>query len=216
MNYDNFKNKRILVFGDSNTYGFNPEQEARYDDNTRYTCVLQKLLGGNYTVIEEGLPGRTAIFDDPVSEGLCGLSYITPCMNSHSPIDTVVIMLGTNDCKERFACNSTLIASGIVRLAQKAANTAAWRTKPQILIVCPAVIKPEYYTTGIFKNAMGTGCDVRSKGLAAELEAACKNAGFDFLNANNINGVENHPIDSMHLSASAHSALAKALYEILK
>ena len=106
MDYENITERRILVFGDSNTYGYDPERDGRYGETERYPCRIQALLGPGWTVIEEGLPGRTAVFDDPVTEGLCGLSYLTPCMMSHAPLDTLVVMLGTNDTKERFGCNA--------------------------------------------------------------------------------------------------------------
>ena len=133
MDYENITERRILVFGDSNTYGYDPERDGRYGETERYPCRIQALLGPGWTVIEEGLPGRTAVFDDPVTEGLCGLSYLTPCMMSHAPLDTLVVMLGTNDTKERFGCNAYLIAQGIGRLLKKAADTDAWRDKPDIL-----------------------------------------------------------------------------------
>jgi len=120
-------------------------------------------------VIEEGLPGRTAVFDDPVTEGLCGLSYLTPCMMSHAPLDTLVVMLGTNDTKERFGCNAYLIAQGIGRLLKKAADTDAWRDKPDILAVCPAPIVPAYESL-VFRNALGGGCAEKAAALAQELE----------------------------------------------
>ena len=144
MDYENITERRILVFGDSNTYGYDPERDGRYGETERYPCRIQALLGPGWTVIEEGLPGRTAVFDDPVTEGLCGLSYLTPCMMSHAPLDTLVVMLGTNDTKERFGCNAYLIAQGIGRLLKKAADTDAWRDKPDILAVCPAPIAVSY------------------------------------------------------------------------
>ena len=154
MDYENITERRILVFGDSNTYGYDPERDGRYGETERYPCRIQALLGPGWTVIEEGLPGRTAVFDDPVTEGLCGLSYLTPCMMSHAPLDTLVVMLGTNDTKERFGCNAYLIAQGIGRLLKKAADTDAWRDKPDILAVCPAPIVPAYESL-VFRNALG-------------------------------------------------------------
>lgn len=80
--------------------------------NREISVPYTGFAGAGWTVIEEGLPGRTAVFDDPVTEGLCGLSYLTPCMMSHAPLVHWVVMLGTNDTKERFGCNAYLIAPG--------------------------------------------------------------------------------------------------------
>ena len=110
MNYENMTRRRVLCFGDSNTYGYDPARDGRYGDDERYPMVLQDLLGDGWSVVEEGLPGRTAVFDDPITEGMNGLRVITPILMSHAPLDTVTIMLGTNDSKERFGCNSHLIS----------------------------------------------------------------------------------------------------------
>ena len=99
MNYENMTRRRVLCFGDSNTYGYDPARDGRYGDDERYPMVLQDLLGDGWSVVEEGLPGRTAVFDDPITEGMNGLRVITPVLMSHAPLDTVTIMLGTNDSK---------------------------------------------------------------------------------------------------------------------
>lgn len=54
--------KHILCYGDSNTHGYIPGG-GRYDDDTRYTGILAKLLGSDYRIIEEGLNSRTSPCD---------------------------------------------------------------------------------------------------------------------------------------------------------
>ena len=108
MNYENMTRRRVLCFGDSNTYGYDPARDGRYGDDERYPMVLQDLLGDGWSVVEEGLPGRTAVFDDPITEGMNGLRVITPILMSHAPLDTVTIMLGTNDSKVRLQFLSDL------------------------------------------------------------------------------------------------------------
>ena len=109
--------KHIVCFGDSNTHGYcaDPADCAdhgiRFNENERWTRRLQTLLGEEYLVTEEGLSGRTTCFDDPIHEGLSGISYITPCLKSHEFVDLLVIMLGTNDVKERFASSAASSAS---------------------------------------------------------------------------------------------------------
>lgn len=216
MDYSNIAQRRVLVFGDSNTYGYDPARDGRYTEEERYPCRLQALLGGGWRVVEEGLSGRTAVFEDPLTEGLCGLSAITPVMMSHAPLDTVVIMLGTNDVKQRFGCAAPLIAKGIVRLVQKALVTDAWRGAPDVLVVCPTPIVPEY-AERLFGQEMGAGCDVRAAALAGALEPLLKPLpGVRFLDAGKIPGVEPHPLDGMHLTNGAHAALAQALARELK
>ena len=118
--------KHIICLGDSNTHGYcaDPKDTAdggiRFNENERWTRRLQALLGEEYLVVEEGLSGRTTCFDDPIHEGLSALDYITPCLKSHEFVDLLVIMLGTNDTKERFASNAACIAIGMGRLVKKA------------------------------------------------------------------------------------------------
>ena len=215
MNYENIAERRVLVFGDSNTYGYDPQRDGRYGETERYPRRMQALLGPGWAVAEEGLPGRTAVFDDLVTEGMCGLAYITPCMMSHAPLDTLVVMLGTNDTKERFGCNAYLIAQGIGRLVKKALDTDAWRAKPDVLVVCPTPIVPAYEGL-MFRAAMGVGCAEKAAALAGELAPVAARLGARFLDAGRVAGVGVHPLDGMHLTREAHAALAGALVEALK
>ena len=89
----------ILCFGDSNTYGYKPDGTGRFDTNTRWTSLLQKKLGADHRVIEEGLCGRTTVFQDDLREGRRGLDLIGVTMEMHTPIDLLIVMLGTNDCQ---------------------------------------------------------------------------------------------------------------------
>ena len=105
--------KHIICFGDSNTHGYCAETDGRFDENTRWTCLLQAKLGDEYLILEEGLGGRTTCFDDPTHEGLRGLDYISPCLQTHEPVDLLIIMLGTNDTKERFGCSAESLGNCI-------------------------------------------------------------------------------------------------------
>ena len=108
--------KRILCFGDSNTYGYIP-QGGRYDENTRWPMRLAQLLGPAYAVVEEGFNGRTLVFDDLVEGGYkSGYDYLPPCLMSHNPLEVVIIMLGINDTKRRFGLTPMTIGQGMMQL----------------------------------------------------------------------------------------------------
>lgn len=207
--------KVILCFGDSNTHGYNAENDGRFSEEERWPCVLRSSLGDDYRVIEEGLSGRTAVFDDPLFEGLSGFQYLSPCMMTHEPIDLLIIMLGTNDTKERFNATPENIAKGIERLVTKAAQTtAAWRNRPDILLVAPPPIAPGYETTRIF-GEMGAQCVEKSRYLAPLYQEIADRLGFRFLDAGSIEGMEMNQIDYMHLTAESHRLLAKKLAEMI-
>ena len=106
--------REILVFGDSNTWGYSPHTKARYPEEHRWPCVLQRELGDEYHIIAEGLNGRTTVWDDPLEGGQIknGSRYLPACLQSHMPLDLVIIMLGTNDLKHRFSLTAFDIANG--------------------------------------------------------------------------------------------------------
>ena len=97
--------KRVLCYGDSNTWGYiSGTDHQRYNENERWTRFLQKLVGNNFEIIEEGLNSRTLFTEDlrPGKDGRQGYTYLKPCMFTHDKIDIVILMLGTNELKDSF------------------------------------------------------------------------------------------------------------------
>ncbi len=203
--------KTILCFGDSNTHGYNAEDGGRFDENTRWTCLLDNLLGDEYIIREEGLSGRTTSFEDPIFEGLSGYNLIHPIMMTHEPLDLVIIMLGTNDVKSRFNATPENIAKGLERLTYKAMTVRdAFCGKPIILLICPPPIEEGYYETAI-GGEMGANCIEKSKALAPLYEDVANRLGCHFLDAASIEGMHMNQFDFMHLTAESHRLLAEKL-----
>ncbi len=206
--------KHIVCFGDSNTHGYcaDPGDCAdggnRFNEEERWPCVLQSLLGSDYLILEEGLSGRTTVFDDPVHGNLAGLDYITPCLMSHEPVDLLIIMLGTNDTKDRFCASPEVIGIGMQRLIRMAQSTLCWPAKgPNILLVCPPPIGDQ-----LNDPAMGVHCVERSRGLSRTLAEAANLTGVHFVNAGNC---DLNKIDFIHLSRRGHSQLAQELSALI-
>ncbi len=206
--------KHIVCFGDSNTHGYWAETDGRFDEAHRWTQLLQRELGSDYLIIEEGLSGRTTCFDDPIHEGMSGLDYICPCLKSHEPVDLLIVMLGTNDTKERFGASAACIAIGMGRLLRKAISVEeCWRDgRPNILLVTPQNIGREYADTPCAAT-MGRGCAEKSQGLAAEYEALAAQLGCHYLDANKAVADGPNHVDYMHLTEAGHHQLAHALAE---
>lgn len=204
--------KRIVCFGDSNTWGYDAGSEGRFEDGQRWPDRLQEMLGEDYQVISEGLGGRTAVMEDPLFEGTRGLDYIHPCFLSHSPLELVIIMLGTNDTKERFSLTPHNIAAGVLRIALKAKNTPAGKHEgnPRILVVSPPPIGIRYVETESF-STMGKGCSEKSEELGSHLKELCDMEGLDFLDVRG--RVSFGTIDHMHLDRKGHEELAKMVFE---
>ena len=179
--------KHILCLGDSNTHGYcaDPADCAdhgiRFNEDERWTCRLQTALGSEYLVTEEGLSGRTTVFADPIHESMDALSVAYALLKSHEVIDLLIIMLGTNDVKERFNANAACIGAGMERLILKAKSVDCWGTKaPNILVVAPPRIGD-----GFHDAVMGEGCVEKSKGVAEQFRIVAERQGVHFLDAGN-------------------------------
>ena len=128
--------KQILCFGDSNTYGLIPgTANQRYGWGTRWTSILDdKVRTKGYRVIEEGLCGRTTVFDEPFCTERRGTEMLPAILESHRPEDTIVLMLGTNDCKSVYSATPEVIGQGIEQLLDQI-NTV--NPDAKILLVSP-------------------------------------------------------------------------------
>lgn len=206
--------KTLLLFGDSNTYGYSPAADARLGEAERWTCLVRDALNG-WQVHEEGLCGRTAAFRDPVGDNLCGMDMLLPLLATQAPVDMLVIMLGTNDVKARFGATAENIGKGVARLIHLAQCCEHFAKDARILLIAPPPIEPSYARLR-FAGEMGEGCSEKSRALGAIYEDVAKDAGCLFLNAADIKGVEMSELDGMHLSTAAHAALAHAVIKIIK
>ncbi len=135
--------KTIVCFGDSNTWGYNPVTQERYEYEVRWTTVLQRELGDEFLVIPEGLNGRTTVWEDPIELHKNGAAYLPPCLESHKPVDLIVIMLGTNDLKQRFSLPAGDIAKGVGVLVDivKRSNFGPEGVDPGVLVLIPPEVR---------------------------------------------------------------------------
>ncbi len=211
--------KHIVCFGDSNTHGYcaDPADCAdggdRFNETERWTCLLQQQLWPDYLILEEGLSGRTTVFPDALHESMSGLDSIYSCLMSHEPVDLLIIMLGTNDTKERLGANAAVIGIGLERLVMKAKTVPAWRNgQPRILIIAPPHIGEGLYRRPE-GEPMGKGCPEKSRALAEKFAQVAENQGCYFLDAEGV--AEFNQIDCMHLSRKGHAQLAAKLAEMI-
>ena len=207
--------KTIVCYGDSNTYGFNPKNGTRYPRNVRWTGRLAELLGDAYHVVEEGCNGRTTVFDDPMEGWKNGLCYIKPCLNSHKPVDIVILMLGSNDLKRTFHASTEDISNGVKRLVEEINDFADSKQnfRPKIILVSPPVIGPEI-TSSSFAYAFDETAIQRSKEFANQYMQVAQSCNCAFVDAAEY--VTSSEIDGLHLSEAAHGALAVALKQAVE
>jgi len=200
----------LVCFGDSNTHGSPPstgESEPRYGPDVRWPGVLAAALGPGWRAHEAGLPGRTTVHPDPVEGGhLSGLAALPMVLGTHSPIDVLVIMLGTNDLKARFAVGPADIASSIEVLVQagRAFCTRTGRPVPRILLVAPAPI----IEAGEIGEMFAGGSE-KSRRLGPVLRATAERLGIDFLDAGA--HIRTSAVDGIHLDPDTHRTLGEAV-----
>lgn len=209
----------VLCFGDSNTWGADPETDSRHAYRDRWTTVLAAELGGEYRVIPEGLNGRTTVLEDPLDQDRAGIRMLPALLQSHKPLNLVIIMLGTNDCKTRFAMSAEEIGEGMRRLVQvvrvsgagpQAAGRPAGEGVPSDA-VAPAVMlvsPPEIRESTSF-GTMFVGGREKSRALPAAFRSVCREEGVDFFHAGDAASCSE--MDGIHLDAAAQRALGAAL-----
>src|ERR1700751_2993871 len=219
---------RIVAYGDSITYGWIPNANppsTRCGPEDRWPGALQKELGNNYQVIEEGLDGRTTDARDPGSPisgaQLDGSAYLQSCLASHLPVDLVVIMLGTNDLKPVFNRTPLRIAIGAAHLIDlvNTLNGGVGTTykNPKMLLICPPPLNLSIESGPIF-GPMFQGGFEKSKQLPDLYAAVAQMGGAGVLNAGA--GVSTDGGGGLHLTAESERklgiAIAAKVKEMLK
>lgn len=205
--------KKILCYGDSNTYGHNPADCSRLDG--RWTRFLAQSLGNGYEIIEEGLCGRTTVFDDSYDRGLNGRDLLEPIIKTHKPLDLIIIMLGTNDLQLQFSQNAFGVARGVETLVKIAKNPLIYGEKiPEILVVSPILID-EAISNSFFADIYGVqrAVDI-SKQLAPRIETIAKQYGAHFMDAAKYANAS--ALDGVHMDSENHQKLARAFADKIK
>lgn len=201
--------KTILCFGDSNTWGYSPDLDRRYDESERWTMLLQSLLVNQYRIIEEGLNSRTTVFEDPFEAGKKGLDYLLPCLGSHHP-ELVIIMLGTNDLKSRFNVTTSDISKGAARLVEVVKNfNPDFMKKPsEVLLIAPAhVLELDNGKEG------WDGAQAKSEQFAHYYELRAKELGCHFLDAAKF--IQPCDKEGIHWDIEQHQKLATKLSQLI-
>jgi lysophospholipase L1-like esterase len=201
----------IVAFGDSNTWGYDPATATRFAPQVRWTGVMQRELGPHHSVIEEGLNGRTTVFDDPIEPDRRGADYLPPCLRSHAPLDLLIIALGCNDMKMRFSASPGDIANGAERLIRIARAEAVGPegVPPRIILVAPPPIATLTELAEMFEGARE-----KSLVLALRYRDVAERAGVGFVDAGEF--IACSDLDGIHFEAESHAILGRTMAEAVR
>ena len=203
--------RTVLSYGDSNTWGYEPATGKRFPEDARWPGVLARELGEGFRVIEEALNGRTTVRDDPVEEYKNGKDYLRPCLESHAPLDVVILALGVNDLKARFFASASDVADGagvLVSIVQRS-GAAPNGGSPTVLLVAPPPV-------GVLTELalMFAGAEEKSRGFSRQYRRVAKKYGCVLLDAGEV--VRASDRDGIHLEAGEHRKLGEAMAASVK
>lgn len=215
----------IICYGDSNTHGtvarWNVNEPGiRFDRNTRWPCVLQKELGEDYFVVEEGLPFRTTIYtENPEKQYLNGKNMLEGVLQTHKPVDLVILMLGTNDIKLTQKLTSEEQGKGIEILSKiviDGTDIGRDGNAPDVLIVAPAALtKPDANgRTEVYDCFHGEYGIEQSKIMPQVYKNVADKLGCFYLNSQDY--VTTDPGDGVHITEESHVMLGKALARMVE
>ena len=189
----------VLCFGDSNTWGYNPKDGSRFPWGVRWTSVLQEQLKDKgVRVIEEGLCGRTTVFEDPLRQGRKGVELFPTLLETHGQPEQIVLMLGTDDCKTVFSASADVIGKGIVRLLRQAKQFAP---SSKVLLISPIFLGEWVWKDGYDQEFSPESVEV-SKKLGDVYEKIARQYGADFFRASDY--VQSSEEDQEHMNAESH------------
>lgn len=208
--------RSLLCFGDSNTHGTPPMDsmlsQGRFGIDVRWPAVMQTQLAPDWTVIEEGHPGRTTVHDDPIN-GIHknGIRMLPALLETHRPLDLIIIMLGTNDLQHRFGVNATEIALAIGKIVEiiKASDAGINRHAPDILLVSPPSVIQSGCLAEVFEGSIEN-----ANALSETIANMARQHNVPFLDAGALIAVS--PIDGVHFDAESHIRLGQAMAKAVR
>jgi len=206
---------RILVYGDSMSWGIVPMTRKRFPFECRWPGVMQADLhsaGLAVHVIEDCLNGRRTVWDDPFKAGRNGLVGLAQRMEVNSPLALMIIMLGTNDFQSMHPHNAWHSAQGVAALVKaiREAQVEPGMPIPPILVIAPPPTQnPQGPLTAKFKDA-----EIKSAGLADALREVTTALECHFFDGSAV--TLSSRVDGIHLDEDQHLALGRAVAGVVR
>lgn len=199
--------KKILCFGDSNTYGYIPNNGARYDKNTRWTGVLSLLSHGKFEIIEGGCNNRTAFAANPAGKIFTGYEILPELLTDD--FDAVVLAIGINDTQFLYNLSSIEIASGVEKLI----NIVKVKSpQAKIILVAPSILTDDVLN-GNFACLFDRTSIEKSQQLPLLYQKIAEKQNIEFLDLNSV--AKTSSLDGLHYAPEQHLKIAQAIFTIL-
>lgn len=194
--------KKVICYGDSNTFGFIPGDGSRYDSNTRWTGILKNLLGSEFKVLEEGCNNRTGFFLNPDGVTQSGSEYLPQLLENYKVFDIFTLALGTNDVQKFFNIDENIAQNGLRKLISIIKN---YNPDARIIVISP-VLLDERVLKGYFKIQFDETSIEASKWIQKTYEIVAQEENCELLNMNN--SISPSDIDGLHFDKEAHQTIA--------
>ena len=200
--------KTVLCYGDSNTFGFNPIDGSRYDENIRWSGILKELLKDKYEIIEEGMNNRTAIANNSDGFLFCANRHFPKLLSKIKYVDILIFALGTNDLQFQYDLSLHKIVKGIENLISDIGKKAGK------IILVPPVILDENILKGNFKIQFDESSISKSRKLKDLYKKISIYYNTYFLDFNEF--TKPSAIDGLHYSKDSHKLIAEKLAEYIE
>lgn len=202
--------ENILCFGDSNTWGYNPVNGERYPWGIRWTSKLQEKLSADARILEQGLCGRTTVFEDRTRPNRKGVNSLKEIFSEINNIDSVILMLGTNDCKTYYDNTEAEITKGVEACLDLVLRYVA---PEKVLLVSPIELGEDVWRDE-FDPEFNKKSVVVSRNLKASYEELAEKRSVRFLAASEY--AKPSSADQEHMDENGHSDLADAIFDSIK
>lgn len=202
--------KKILCYGDSNTFGFNPQTCGRYDKTIRWSGILGTILPSDIKVIEEGMNNRTGFFKNPEGLKQSGGEYLPIYLQNHNDIDICILSLGTNDAQFFYKLDELAAQTGIQNLINSIKEV---NPETKIIIIPPVKISANILHSGFALMFNKTSIEKIHEVFPVFKQTADKNNCY-YLDLNEF--VQPSETDGLHYTEESHKIIAQKIADFIK
>lgn len=199
--------KKILCFGDSNTFGYNPNNGSRYNENSRWTGILKNLCKNNYEIIEAGCNNRTAFSNNPDGIQFTGYMILPEYLKKF--YDIIILAIGINDLQKFYNPTLEEFETGIENLIKKIKE---YLPDSNIIILSPSHITENILNSN-FRFMFNETSIEKSKQITPIYEKIANEYNCKFLDLNKI--VIPSEIDGLHYEVEEHKKIAQSIITLL-